>query len=156
MHNISNLFYFGTTLYMFQMVSLSIIRSLRLYIYLMLYVVLDSWWWTKRPSQTCRVFFQNKIHLRYCAYGWFYYRNILWCTVLQTSNKIPWQFITGNTTLQLQSIWITGFFFWDYFSSEFLETAPTKPPSKTICPPLHKDHVHKWAKRSSTDASNVI
>jgi len=32
MHNISNLFYFGTTLYMFQMVSLSIIRSLRLYI----------------------------------------------------------------------------------------------------------------------------
>jgi len=32
MHNISNLFYFGTTLYMFQMVSPSIIRSLRLYI----------------------------------------------------------------------------------------------------------------------------
>jgi len=32
MHNISNLFYFGTTLYMFRTVSLSIIRSLRLYI----------------------------------------------------------------------------------------------------------------------------
>jgi len=38
MHNISNLFYFGTTLYMFQTVFPSIIRSLRLYIYLMLYV----------------------------------------------------------------------------------------------------------------------
>jgi len=51
MHNISNLFYFGTTLYMFRTVFLSIIRSLRLYIqhhtmqpqnlydiYLMLYV----------------------------------------------------------------------------------------------------------------------
>ena len=38
MHNISNLFYFGTTIYMSQTVSLSIIRSLRLYIYLMLYV----------------------------------------------------------------------------------------------------------------------
>ena len=32
MHNISNLFYFGTTLYMFRTVSLSINRSLRLYI----------------------------------------------------------------------------------------------------------------------------
>jgi hypothetical protein len=32
MHNISNLFYFGTTLYMFQTVFPSIIRSLRLYI----------------------------------------------------------------------------------------------------------------------------
>jgi len=38
MHNISNLFYFGTTLYMFRRVSSPIIRSLRLYIYLMLYV----------------------------------------------------------------------------------------------------------------------
>jgi len=38
MHNISNLFYFGTALYMFWTVSPSIIRSLRLYIYLMLYV----------------------------------------------------------------------------------------------------------------------
>jgi hypothetical protein len=32
MHNISNLFYFGTTLGVFQTVSLSIIKSLRLYI----------------------------------------------------------------------------------------------------------------------------
>ena len=28
-----------------------------------------------RPSRTCRVLFQNKINLRYCASGWFYYRN---------------------------------------------------------------------------------
>ena len=32
MHNVSNLFYFGTTLYMFRTVFPSIIRSLRLYI----------------------------------------------------------------------------------------------------------------------------
>jgi len=32
MYKISNLFYIGTTLYMFRMVSPSIIRSLRLYI----------------------------------------------------------------------------------------------------------------------------
>jgi hypothetical protein len=32
MHNISNLFYFGTTIYMYRTVSSSIIRSLRLFI----------------------------------------------------------------------------------------------------------------------------
>jgi hypothetical protein len=38
MYNISNLFYFGTTLYMFRTVSPSIIRSLRLYIQRKVYV----------------------------------------------------------------------------------------------------------------------
>ena len=38
MHNISNLFYFGTTLYMFRTVSPSIIRSLRLYVQHHVYV----------------------------------------------------------------------------------------------------------------------
>jgi len=27
--------------------------------------VVNSWWWTERPSETCRVSFQNKIHLRH-------------------------------------------------------------------------------------------
>ena len=48
--------------------------------------ILDSWWWTERPSETCRVLFQNKINLRFCASSWFYYRNILRRTVLQSSN----------------------------------------------------------------------
>ena len=43
MHNISNLFYFGTTLYMFRMVSPSIIRSLRLYIQHQVYVIEVLW-----------------------------------------------------------------------------------------------------------------
>jgi len=107
MHNISNLFYFGTTLYMFRTVSPSIIGSLRLYIQYQVYVIQVLWllgcllassqaatepvwhipdtvckilvsrWWMERPSETCRVLFQNKINLRYCASGWFYYRNIL-------------------------------------------------------------------------------
>ena len=111
MHNISNLFYFGTTCYMFRTVSPSIIRSLRLYIQHQVYViqvlwlqqaatepvwhipdavctVLDSWWWTERPPEACRGLFQNKINLRYCTSGWFYYRNILEYTVLQTSNLL--------------------------------------------------------------------
>ena len=48
----------------------------------------ESMWIQKRPSETCRVLFQNKINLRCCASGWFYYRNILRCTVLQTSNVL--------------------------------------------------------------------
>ena len=43
MHNISNLFYFGTTLYMFRAVSPSIIRSLRLYIQHQVYVIQILW-----------------------------------------------------------------------------------------------------------------
>jgi hypothetical protein len=43
MHNISNLFYFGTTLYMFRTVSQSIIRSLRLYIQHQVYVIQVLW-----------------------------------------------------------------------------------------------------------------
>jgi hypothetical protein len=111
-HNISNLFYFGTKLYMFWKVLPSIIRSLRLYIQHQVYVirvpwqqaateplwhtpdavctVLDSWWWTERPSESCSVLFQNKINLRYCASGWFYYRNIWRCTVLQTSHAVTY------------------------------------------------------------------
>ena len=43
MHNISNSFYFGTTLYMFRTVSPSIIRSLRLYIQHQVYVTQVPW-----------------------------------------------------------------------------------------------------------------
>ena len=43
MHNISNVFYFGTTLYMFRTVSPSIIRSLRLYIQHQVYVIHVLW-----------------------------------------------------------------------------------------------------------------
>jgi len=39
MHNISNLFYFGTTLYMFRTVSPSIIRSLSLYTQHQVYII---------------------------------------------------------------------------------------------------------------------
>ena len=43
MHNISNLFYFGMTLYMFRTVFLSIIRSLRLYVQHQVYVIQVLW-----------------------------------------------------------------------------------------------------------------
>jgi len=51
MHNISNLFYFGTTLYMFWTVSLSIIRSLRLYIQHQVYVIQVLWLLASKQSQ---------------------------------------------------------------------------------------------------------
>ena len=43
MHNISNLFYFGTALYMFRTVPASIIRSLRLYIQHQVCVIQVLW-----------------------------------------------------------------------------------------------------------------
>ena len=42
MHNISNLFHFGTTIYVFRTVFPSIIRSLRLYIQHQVHVILAS------------------------------------------------------------------------------------------------------------------
>jgi hypothetical protein len=65
MHNISNLFYFGTILYMFRTVSPSIIRNLRLYIQHQVYFMQVLWLLSSKQH----------INLRYCAYGWFYYRN---------------------------------------------------------------------------------
>ena len=47
----------------------------------------------ERPFETCRVLFQNIINLRYCASGWFYYKNILLCTVLQTLNRCVYIYI---------------------------------------------------------------
>ena len=51
MHNISNLFYFGTTLYMFRTVFLSIIRSLRLYIQHQVYVIQVLWLLASKQPQ---------------------------------------------------------------------------------------------------------
>jgi len=52
MHNISNLFYFGTTLYMFQTVSPSIIKSLRLYTQHQVYVIQVLWALAGRKWET--------------------------------------------------------------------------------------------------------
>jgi len=51
MHNISNLFYFRTTLYMFRTVSQSIIRSLRLYIQHQVYVIQVLWLLASKQPQ---------------------------------------------------------------------------------------------------------
>jgi len=117
-------FILETTLYMFRMVSSSIIRSLRVYIQHQVYVIQVLWllisalasshgtckvWccmyslrllvMDEETVRPCILLFQNKINLRYCAFGWVYYRNILRCTVRQTSknefffeNRLHWQF----------------------------------------------------------------
>ena len=51
MHNISNLFYFGITLYMFRTVSPFIIRSLRLYIPYQVDVIQVLWLLAGRQQQ---------------------------------------------------------------------------------------------------------
>ena len=51
MHNISNLFYFGTILYMFRTVFPSIIRGLRLYIQHQVYVIQVLWLLASKQPQ---------------------------------------------------------------------------------------------------------
>jgi len=88
MHNISNLFYFGTILYMFWKVLLaSSHRTCMTYTRCCMYRIKTPDDGQKdRPKHV--MLFQNKINLRYCASGWFYYRNILWCMVLQNKKNI--------------------------------------------------------------------
>ena len=52
--------------------------------------VLESWWWTERPSETCRMLFQNKINLTCCASSWFYYRN----TTIYIYFMLSWQHVS--------------------------------------------------------------
>jgi hypothetical protein len=51
MHSISNIFYFGTTLYMFRTVFPSIIRSLRLYIQHQVYAIQVLWLLASKQPQ---------------------------------------------------------------------------------------------------------
>jgi hypothetical protein len=51
MHNISNLFYFGITLYKFRTVFPPIIRSLRLYIQHQVYVIQILWLLASKQPQ---------------------------------------------------------------------------------------------------------
>jgi hypothetical protein len=74
MHNISNLFYFGTTLYVFRTVFPSIIRSLKLYI--QHYTIQVLWLLASKQPQN--------LYDIYLMLYWFYRRNILRRTVLQT------------------------------------------------------------------------
>jgi len=50
--------------------------------------VLDSWCWTERPSETCRVLLQNKINLR----NWCNLLVLLWKHVSWLSADIRWLF----------------------------------------------------------------
>jgi hypothetical protein len=47
--------------------------------------VKNSWWWTEELSETCRVSFREKIW-EISASSWFYYKNLLRCTVTWTLN----------------------------------------------------------------------
>jgi len=64
MHNISNLFYFVTTLYMFRTISSSIIRSLRLYIQ---HHTIQVLWLlaSKQPHPVCVSLYDTHIGTRY-------------------------------------------------------------------------------------------
>jgi hypothetical protein len=138
MHNISNLFCFGTTIYMFWTVPPSIIRSPRPYIEHKAYVIQVLWLlasgnipaskqpqklydirlmlyvrsWTpgdgRRNHPKHVVSFQNKINLRYCAFCWFYCRNILCRMFLYTTNGVVTQYRVAikSPYPKLSTMWI--------------------------------------------------
>jgi hypothetical protein len=66
--------------------------------------VLNSGWWTERPSETCGVIF-NK--LENFASNWFYYRNISRCTTPWTSSLVPCH-LAGDTaeSHKKPSVWV--------------------------------------------------
>jgi hypothetical protein len=51
------------------------------------YAVLSSWWWTEKPSETCRAFYENKQFEITGASCWLYYWNVLRYTDLWTLNE---------------------------------------------------------------------
>jgi hypothetical protein len=53
---------------------------IRVHIAIAVCTVLDSWWWTEELSEACRFLFQKQIR-EISASCWFYYKNILRCTV---------------------------------------------------------------------------
>ena len=53
--------------------------------------VIDSWWWTEKLSETCRILFQKYVYIwEISASRWFYYKNISRCTVLWMSKSCWW------------------------------------------------------------------
>ena len=63
LHDISNVFYFGTTLYMFRTVFPSIIRSLRMYIQHQVYVIQVLWLLAgKQPQNVYDLYVMLYVH----------------------------------------------------------------------------------------------
>jgi hypothetical protein len=109
MHNIWNLFYFGTTLYVSNDLSAHHLESKTVHtasyhtgsvaacyqaatepvwhIPDAVCTVLVFWWWTESKSETCRVLFKKKFWYR--ASGCFYYRNVLYPSAKGHNQLIP-------------------------------------------------------------------
>jgi len=87
------------SLYMFRTVFPSIIRSSTLYIQQQAFVrqiLLSAGRKTKRPSETCRVSFQNKI-IRYIgASSWFYYRNSFFLIMSLETITVSYESLTKH------------------------------------------------------------
>jgi len=52
--------------------------------------VVISWWWTERPSETCRAFLKNKINWDIGASCWICYGNIMYVNLAMFRNLVTW------------------------------------------------------------------
>jgi len=114
MHNISNLFYFGTTLYMFRTVSPSIIRSLRLYIQHQLYVIQVLWLLTSKETvffafvgPCIVIYFYSKTNQMHNISNLFYFGTTLYMfrTVFQSIIGSPRLYIQHQVYV-IQVLWL--------------------------------------------------
>jgi len=85
---------------------------------------LGLWWWTERPSETCRAIF-NK--LENCASSWFYYRNISkQCLLVRPCCLVQmciYQYKTSCTTTRTDS---------RYHKHYYINYKHHPPPKKVI------------------------
>ena len=77
MHNISNLFYFGTTLFMFRTVFPSIIRSSRLYIQHQVYVKQVLWLLASKQNRSQKFHFHSNTNQMHKISNFFYFGTTL-------------------------------------------------------------------------------
>jgi hypothetical protein len=157
MHNFFRVYWISH--YMFRTVFSSINRSPRLYIQRQVYemellspiscplassqrtlwhipdavcTVLDSRWWTERPSETCRVIF-NKLE-KNCASCWFYYRNRKICICKVVLLEAPWRCVvdfryplTGRNLPMATLFSTTAWKLWENLRSNGGSECPSGP-----------------------------
>ena len=87
------------------------------------YTVLRSWWWTERPSETCRTFYKNKQFEIIRASCWLYYGNVLRCADL---------WILKNIKLIVKCFYFP-LFLYRLPTDRNLETLYTCIPAPRIC-----------------------